>query len=655
MRQLGLAILSGLLLTAAFPPLDLGVLAWVALVPLLVAIWNLPPRAAFRLGYVTGFVAFFGILAWIRVFGLAAWVLLAAYLALFVGGFCGLYRWVAADRGLGVRLWLIPIVWVSLEYLRSSGLMGFPWATLATAQHALLPVIQIASITGLFGVSFLVALGNAAAVMLVLRRGRILLAPAVLFLAVLTWGMQHARAEADLPGQFVAVAVQPNVSQREKFEPAFAARNIAALERLVDAASPYHPDLIVFPESAVPVNLFGQGGALDRVGRWAHQARATVLASSLEDGVSNIAVTVAPSGQPLSRYDKVRLVAFGEAGVRPGTRYDPLTTPGGPIGVAICFESIFPNVARALVGNGAEVLAIITNDAWFDGTSGPAQHVAHAALRAVETGRWVIRAANTGISQIIDPVGHITAATAPQQQTVLVGQVAPSRVLTFYTRWGDLFAWTVLAGLTVLAAPRMWAGLRDEWRTPAFQHVAVTVVLPLVAVGVLLQTVHLAWLWPVLLLSFLVILGFLRPPAAWGLHRSHIAQSLGAGMVVVLGLWALLSLGYRAQGVPFTWPPLAAWAVLVARQVGAALIVESWLRGAAFATVAEWKGWPTAVVGTTLLGMALQSGLSAEALVWAMLTGIAFGVIRARTGNVSGLVIPHALGNVLLGVVAAVR
>ncbi len=653
MRQLGLAILSGLLLTAAFPPLDLGVVAWVALVPLLVAIWDLAPREAFRLGYVTGFVAFLGILAWIRVFGLPAWILLAAYLALFVGAFCGLYRWAAADRAPAVRLWLVPIVWVSLEYLRSSGPMGFPWATLATAQHALLPVIQIASITGFFGVSFLVALGNAIAVTLASRRGLTVLAPALCALAVLGWGMQHARPYP--PGQLVAVAVQPNVSQHEKFEPAFAARNIEALERLVGAASRYDPELIVFPESAVPVNLFGQGGALDRVGQWAQQARATVLASSLEDGVSNIAVTVAPSGLPLSRYDKVRLVAFGEAGVHPGTRYDPLTTPGGPIGVAICFESIFPEVARALVRNGAEVLAIITNDAWFDGTSGPAQHAAHAALRAVETGRWVIRAANTGISQVIDPVGRITAATAAQQQTVLVGQIAPSRVFTFYVRWGDLFAWTVIAGFAVLAAPRLWAGLRDEWRTPAFQLVAVTVGLPLVAVGALLQSVHVAWLWPVLLLSFLVILSFLRPLEAWGLHRVHIVQSLGAGLVVVLGLWALLALGYRAQGVPVAWPPLSAFAVLAARQVGVALVVESWLRGVAFATVAEWKGWPTAVVGTTLLGMALQSGLSAEALAWAMLTGIAFGVIRARTGNVSGLVIPHALGNVLIGVVAAVR
>ncbi len=651
--RFGLALLSGLLLIAAFPPLDLGLLAWVALVPLLVAIRDRAPREAFRLGYVAGFVAFFGILAWIRVFGLPVWILLAAYLALFVAAFCGLYRWAVADRSPAVSLWLVPVVWVSLEYARSSGPMGFPWATLATAQHAELPVIQLASITGLFGVSFLVALGNAVAAALSSRRALTVLGPVLLVLVVLGWGTQHARTYP--PGSLVAVAVQSNVPQREKFTPTFAARNMASLQRLVGTASLYHPELIVFPESALPVNLFGLGGVLDRVGQWARDARATILASSLEDGVSNIAVTVAPSGQALSRYDKVRLVAFGEAGVRPGTRHDPLDTPGGPIGVAICFESIFPDVTRVLVRNGAEVLAIITNDAWFDGTSGPAQHAAHATLRAVETGRWVIRAANTGISMVIDPAGRVTAAAPAQQQAVLVGRLAPNRALTFYARWGDLFAWTVVGSFVVLAAPRLWAALRTEWQTPAFQQAAVTVALPLVAVVALLQAVHAAGLWPLLLLGFLVIMSFLRPPGTWGLHRGRVVQSLSAGLVVVLGLWALLAVNYRAQGVPVTWPPLSTWAVLAARQVGVALVVESWLRGVAFASVAEWKGWPAAVTGTTLLGMALQTGLSAEALAWAMLTGLAFGVIRARTGNVSGLVIPHALGNALLGVVSAVR
>lgn len=651
--RFGLAFLSGLLLVASFPPLDLGLLAWVALVPLLFAIRGLPPRQAFGVGYAAGFVAFAGVVAWIRVFGLPVWVLLAAYLALYVGAFCSLYAWAGADRSTGVRLWLVPILWVTLEYVRSIGPMGFPWATLGSSQHGLLPVIQIAAATGVVGISGLVALGNAVAAALGSRRVLTLLGPAVVIVAVLGWGSQHARPHP--PGPLIAVALQPNVPQREKFAAEMATRNMNRLEDLVRTAQQAHPALIVFPETALPINLFGAGGALGRVGQWAREAQATVLASSLEDGFSNIAVTVAPSGQPLSRYDKVRLVAFGEAGVRPGTRHDPLTTPWGPVGVAICFESIFPDVTRALVHNGAEVLAIITNDAWFDGTSGPPQHAAHAVLRAVETDRWVIRAANTGISMIIDPTGHVTAMTSPQQQGVLVGRLAPTRTVTFYVRWGDLFAWTTIVSFVALMAPRMWGMLRAEWRVPAFHQALVVVIFPLVAAGVLLDGGREAWGWPLLLLGFVGLLSFLRPPGTWGFTRLHALQSLGAGLVVVLGLWMLLALSYRAQGIPVIWPPQSAWATLVVRQIGIAVVLESWLRGLAFASVAEWKGWSAAIVGTTLLGMALQTGLSAEALAWAMVTGFIFGLIRMRTGNMTGLIIPHAVGNLLLGLVAIVR
>ncbi len=653
--RFGTAIITGVLLVAAFPPFDHGALAWIALVPLLVAIRDLSPRQAFGLGYLAGFVAFFGILAWIRVFGLPAWVVLAAYLALFVGVFAGLYRWTTNGRSPALFIWLVPVIWTSLEYARSVGPMGFPWATLGTAQHAYLPVIQIARVTGVFGISFVVALGNAAlAAVLASRRRLPVLAPVLLVLVVVGWGMQAARPQQ--PGPLVAAALQPNVPQREKFDLAYAARNTEILQRLVRDAGRYRPELIVFPETALPQNLFGEGGALSRVGQWAREVRSTLIASSLENGVSNIAVTVAPNGEALSRYDKVHLVAFGEAGVHPGTRHDPLSSSAGTVGVAICFESIFPDVFRELVRNGAEVLAIITNDAWFDGTGGPAQHAAQAPLRAVESGRWIIRAANTGISMVIDPVGHVWAATPPGQETLVVGHLASSRVLTFYTKWGDLFAWGVIVSLMALVAPRVWMALIPEWHVPAFHQAVVAVVLPLVAVWAALQAGGTAWLWPGVLLAFLSILSFLQPPATWGLNRVRVLETAGAGLVVVLGLWALLVAAYREQGIPVTLNlPVAAWAAVAARQGVVALVAESWLRGMAFNGLANWKGWPVAVAGTTMLGMLLQTGLPVEALAWALLTGAAFGLIRARTGNVTGLVIPHALGNLLLGFLVSVR
>ncbi len=651
--RFGLAILFSLLFFSAFPPLDFGFFAWLALVPLLLAIRDLSPRQAFGVGYVAGFVAFFGVLAWIRVFGLAAWVLLAAYLALYVGVFCALSRWAAEGRSRATAIWLVPVIWVSLEYVRSVGSTGFPWATLGSAQHGYVPVLQVASVAGVFGVSFVVALGNAIVAAFSPRRLLPVLGPALLILALVGWGVFQARPPR--PGTLVTVAVQPNVPQPEKFALAFAARNTEILQHLVQEAGQYHPELIVFPETALPRNLFGEDGLLARVGDWARDVRATLVASSLENGVSNIAVTVAPSGQPLSRYDKVRLVAFGEATVRPGTRHDPLVSPAGPIGVAICFESIFPDVTRELVRNGAEVLAIITNDAWFDGTSGPEQHAAHSVLRAVETGRWIIRAANTGISMVIDPVGRVVAVAPPRQQTVLSGHLAPVRTLTFYARWGDLFAQALIGGFILLAAPRLRSMLALEWHAPAFHHVLIAVLLPLATVWFVLQQGTTTWLWLGVLLAFLVALTFLKPLPSWGVQKNHLLLTAGAGLLVVIGLWAVLVTAYRAQGIFVTWTPGSAWAAAVARQVLIALILESWLRGIAFASVAEWKGWPAAVVGTTLLGMALQTGLAPEAIAWAALTGVAFGVIRARTTNAIGLVIPHAVGNLLLGALFAVR
>ena len=374
----------------------------MALTPLVLAVHGRPIRQAFGLGYLAGGVAFAGILAWIRVFGLLPWVLLSAYLALYPAAFAVVTRWCATGRPAWRWVWLAAIAWMGLEYLRSIGVFGFPWALLGLTQHRLLPVLQVARYTGVYGVSLLVALaGTSLAGVVLVRRPAPAIFPAIVLVLATGWGVRQAHAVPS--GTIVTAAVQPNVPQAQKFDPVSSGARMTALQRLVGNAGRRGAELIVLPETAVPLNLFGPGGALVEVGRWAQQARATVIASSLENGVSNAAVAVAPSGKAVSRYDKVRLVAFGETGIVPGTSHEPLRTPLGRVGVVICFESIFPDVTRALVRNGAQILTVITNDAWLDGTAGPAQHAVHSVLRAVESGRWVVRAANTGPSMVIDP------------------------------------------------------------------------------------------------------------------------------------------------------------------------------------------------------------------------------------------------------------
>ncbi|HET6782112.1 MAG TPA: apolipoprotein N-acyltransferase, partial [bacterium] len=481
-----------MLFALSFPPADLGILAWVALVPLLFSIDGLKPGEALRLGYVGGFIGFLLVVSWIRVYGFPVWFLLSAYLALQFAAFAGSYGWITQGRPAWVGVPAVPLLWAALEYLRSSGPFGFPWALLGVSQHTLLPVIQVARLAGVFGVSLLVASGSAAVFSILKRR----LAPAaiviLLIAAVVAWGSRQVQT---LPAASTTVAaLQPNIDPKAKLDPAHAGQIMADLERLTEEAATRNPALIVFPETALPVNLFGQAGALHEVGRWANTARATLIASSLENGQSNIAVAVAASGQAVDRYDKVRLVAFGEAGVSPGIHHRPLWTPGGSVGIAICFESIFPEASRTLTRNGAQVLAIITNDAviathsGLDRWSGPEQHAAHSVLRAVETGRWVIRAANTGLTKLIDPSGRTREEIPRGHSAVLTGQVALKGDSTIYTSRGDLFTFGVLGILGLLALPTVAPWLVAQWRRRMFQQAAAGTILPLIAVLVLLRS-----------------------------------------------------------------------------------------------------------------------------------------------------------------------
>lgn len=649
-----------MLFALSFPPADLGVLAWVALVPLLLSIHDLEPKQALRLGFLGGFIGFFLVVSWIRVYGLPVWLLLSAYLALQCGAFAGAHRWIAQGRSPWVGVASVPLLWTSLEFLRSIGPFGFPWALLGVTQHAFLPAIQVARIAGVFGVSFLVSLGSAFVFAVLQRRLFAAAVPAALIALAVAWG---GRQIDPVPAASLQVAaVQPNVAQGAKFDPSHAREIMVGLEQLVRRASKQNPKLVIFPETAVPVNLFGPGGVLPEVGRWANAARMTVIASSLENGESNTAVAVAPSGQATDRYDKVRLVAFGEAGIRPGNQHKPLWTPEGRVGIAICFESIFPDVARTLTRNGAEILAVITNDGVIatnspvDRWAGPEQHAAHAVFRAVETGQWVIRAANIGLTQIIDPAGRIRAALPRGQADVLAGRVAMVRAPTPYAARGDVFAWAALIVTGIVALPRAIPWLAARSREQVFQQAAAATALPALATWLLLHSRAPSWLWVGVLLTFAAIFSVLRRTEAWVFLTRRTAAVAGLGIGVVLLLWLLITTAYRAQGIPIILiAPGTGWQRFALAQLIVAVAVEGWLRGYAFSALAESLGTGWAIALATFLGMMMQTGFRPEAYAWAMVTGAAFGLIRAKTGNVAGLVVAHTLGNILMSAIVPVR
>jgi apolipoprotein N-acyltransferase len=521
------AVLSGLLLAAAFPLADQGWLAFIALVPLIRAVRGGAPRRAARLGFVSGAIFFAALLYWLvgvmtRYGGLPAWagagflLLLVAYLALYVAAFAALVAAVAGRFG-APGLLAAPIVWVGLEFVRGHLLTGFPWGLLGYTQWRNTPFLQIAATGGVHAVSFLVVLANAALALLLERgapaRARLLGAGAcglvvaaqavgtavVPPLSALPTTAIAAATAAGAPGgeeapsvAFAVAAIQANVAQDRKWNRAEEGAIIAGLFDMTASAATAGARVVVWPESSSPLSFRvpasrAAGGAvehrieprrdyLDAVAALVRDRRLTLIAGSVDyrwDGerllAFNSAMVVDEQGVLGPSYDKIRLVPFGEyvplrhvlffvdrmvqgaiAEFAPGTRPEPLPTPFGPAATFVCYEAIFPGLVRDLARDAA-FMVNITNDAWFGGSAAPRQHLAMAALRAAENRRWLVRAANTGISAIVDPWGRVRAEAPLDVRTVLQGTIEARSRRSPFARAGDV-AGIACAILTVLFA-----------------------------------------------------------------------------------------------------------------------------------------------------------------------------------------------------------
>lgn len=490
------ALVSGLLLALAFPRPDLAPLAWFGMVPLLLVCGRRP----FASGFVAG-VGFFGlVLYWLNIVMVhyghlhpvlsgVAYLLLTGFLALYFAVAVWAARYLQARLALAVPLTL-PILWVALEFLRSFFLTGFPWALLGYSQQSLLPMIQSADLLGPYGLSFLLVLCNATLAALAgwLRRGRrvpfprlALIATLVLFAGNLAYGhFRLARHPDRRAATLQTVLAQGNIDQSVKWDPAYQWGTVDIYRRLSSVEPDAAARLIIWPESAVPF-FFQEPGLLSgRVRQTAVDGKSWLLFGSpaFEDinrrrHYLNSAFLLSPSGEVLGRSDKVHLVPFGEyvplksilpfidklvVGIgefSPGA-ISPLPMNGHKIGVLVCFEGIFPELAREYVRRGSDLLVNITNDAWFGRSSAPYQHLAMARFRAVENRIWLARAANTGISALISPSGRITARSGLFERTSVQGSVGLGSRPTLYNRLGDIFP--TLCGLASLV------GLLLAWR-----------------------------------------------------------------------------------------------------------------------------------------------------------------------------------------------
>jgi len=493
---------SGSLLTLSLPAHDLSWLAWGSLIPLFFALEGKPPAAMFRLGLLAGFVHYLSMLYWTVVamhfygkipiiLSIILLMMLAMYLSLYVGiASWGIGR-LASHIGFQKAVAAMPSLWVATEYMRSHLLTGFPWCLLGYSQYHNLVVVQMADLTGVLGISFVIVLVNACLFVVLkltlscFRKGSAdgLLFP--LFFIALTiavivgvntygaWRVQGLQASiAQCPKAQVGL-VQGNIDQSQKWNPTNFTRTLETYQLLTRKAVQTKTDVIVWPETAVPGYYVPELAESHFMSDLSRQVESAIIFGSLSYerrpagfALYNSAFMVSSHQSELLRYDKVHLVPFGEyVPLKPllpfvdklvegigefsvGNRYPLFSFGRGTGGIVICYEAIFPQYARAYVNRGATVLVNITNDAWFGHTDAPYQHFAMAIMRAVENRVPLIRAANTGISAIVSPLGEVQDATPLFVEAFLSGTIPIRETHTVYSRYGDLIA-VLVAGFAL--------------------------------------------------------------------------------------------------------------------------------------------------------------------------------------------------------------
>ena len=433
--------------------------------------------------YWTGTVVTqFGGLSWPA--GVVVGALLVAYLALFPALFALCLGWLGTKYGHRAIL-LAPAVWVTTELGRTYFWSGFPWLLLGYSQTTVLPIAQFASVVGVFGMSALVALVSTALAYAIVSRSfrstAIVGVTAAMLIAVTLWGTRRLENSGMVQeGRQLRVAlIQGNIPQEQKWDDAYAGAILNTYLSLTREAAAKGAQLVIWPESSTPFPFLD-----DKIG--GERIRALVRETGIElllgsDQVDhrtkayyNAAFLVRKDGTVAGVYQKMHLVPFGEfvplqqllffvgplveqvGGFTAGRDMVMLPTAHGPISTAICYEIVFPRLVRESVLRGSQLLTTITNDAWYGHSSAPYQHFLQASMRAIEQGRYLARAANTGITGIVDPYGRVLQQTEIFERAVVVGDVRLLEARTIYGRIGDLFAY-VLAALTLVAllfAPR---------------------------------------------------------------------------------------------------------------------------------------------------------------------------------------------------------
>ncbi len=469
-------------------------LSFVVPLPLLAAATQKPFSRALLHSFLFGFAASLGQVYWLvfdKAPGLWTYVIIAMFLAAGAVGlfYClaGMLFRVTLRRFPGAYIWIFPAVWVVIDYSRTWGDLAFPWSFLGYSFTPLLPLAQLASVTGVWGLTCLILVGT---MLLWKALGGVMhgypawkaALPVTLFAAacaiVSLWGMHRMhRIETGGAAPITISLLQPDIDQFH-WDNAMLDTAFALTGSMIAHASAEKPDLMILPESALLCYITHED---ERVGRLLSEVRgsgAPLIFGSLDweriPGASdyrcyiyNAAFLADAAGREFQAYHKIRLVPFSEAmpfegafpilsrvniadaGFHRGDRETVFSVaPGITAAPLICFEGIFPDLVRRRVQHGATLLVNITNDGWFGRSTGPFQHAAMERMRAIENGVALARCANSGLSMAVNSVGRVLGCTRLYERTILTRPVNVRPSPTLYTRFGDWFP--LLCAVTIL-------------------------------------------------------------------------------------------------------------------------------------------------------------------------------------------------------------
>ncbi|MCD4742263.1 MAG: apolipoprotein N-acyltransferase [Desulfobacteraceae bacterium] len=504
------ACLSGFVSALAFPGVNFYALAFIGLVPLLVNIEKLNKKERFFAGLLAGFVHYLTLIHWflttMHTYGnlnimiaISALILMCLYFALYFAFFSliiGSFKY----NSLFMPFFAASL-WVALEYLRTYLFTGFPWCITGYSQYLNNNFIQIADITGVYGISFFILLINAFAALIVINfkknNKKVLVSGfyiLIVFIAVFSYGISRNNkidtytASAD----YTKIAVvQGNIRQDIKWDAGYVSNTLNKYSVLSEKVSQENPDLIVWPETALPFYYGFSKKLSDKVDVCVRKAKTSFLIGSpafkREDTklkYYNRAYMLNKFSVETGKYDKIHLVPFGEyvplgdylsflgkltaqAGDFTAGEDDtqPLDFGAGDAGILICFEIIFPTLSRNFVKKGADILLTITNDAWFGRSSAAEQHFSMAVFRAIENRRSLARAANTGISGFVSPNGKIYEKSEVFVEGSLVHDLPVLKIKSFYTIFGDVFAFFCSIAIIISFVVNRMLILRLEKKT----------------------------------------------------------------------------------------------------------------------------------------------------------------------------------------------